>query len=80
MLYRKIFGEKIDYSWSDVVIKKNDIIEEIARTEHLNFCDIDRYMRMKCDGMFPRFIHKDHIHYWGASAKYAIVKEYAKYF
>ncbi len=79
LLYRKIFGETIDYSWSDVVIKKNEIVEKIARDEHLKFCDIDGMMRSKCKGMFPRYIHKDHIHYVGSKAKTAIVKEYAKY-
>lgn len=79
LLYRKIFGEKIDYSWSDIVIRKNEIIEEIAKTAGLKFCDIDKYMREGCNGLFPRFIHKDHIHYWGRKAKCAIVKEYAKY-
>lgn len=79
LLYRKIFGEKIDYSWSEVVIKKNEIIMEIAKTEHLKFCDIDGLMRMDCNGFFPRYIHQDHIHYFGRRAKNAIVKEYAKY-
>ena len=79
LLYRKIFGEKIDYSWSEVVIKKNEIVEKIARDEHLKFCDIDGIMRSKCKGMFPRYIHKDHIHYVGSKAKSAIVKEYTKY-
>lgn len=79
LLYRKIFGEKIDYSWSNAVIRKNEIVEEIAHEEHLKFCDIDGIMRSKCKGMFPRYIHKDHIHYVGSGAETAIVKEYAKY-
>lgn len=79
LLYRKIFGEKIDFSWSNVVIEKNRIISEIATEENLKFCDIDEFMRLDCNGLFPRFIHKDHIHFWGTKAKIAIVKEYAKY-
>ena len=78
LLYRKVFGEKIDYSWSDVVIRKNKIIEEIAKLLDLQFCDIDGIMRAKCDGMFPKYIHNDHIHYFGRRAKTAIAREYAK--
>ena len=78
LLYRKIFGEKIDYSWSNVVIEKNRLIHEIALEEKLKFCDIDAIMRNMCQGLFPRFIHKDHIHY-EPRAKKIIVSEYVKY-
>lgn len=78
LLWRKVFGEKIDYSWSDVVIRKNKIIQEISKSEKLKFCDISGIMREKCEGMFPKYIHKDHIHYYGTGAKTAIAREYAK--
>lgn len=78
LLYRKVFGEKIDYSWSDVVVKKNQITKEIANLHHLSFIDIDYIMRSQCSGIFPKYIHIDHIHY-EPRAKSAIVKEYAKF-
>lgn len=78
LAWRKIKGEKIDYSWSDVVIRKNAIIKDIAEKEGLKFCDIDGWMRAQCQGWFPKYIHLDHIHY-EPRAKAAIVKEYAKY-
>ena len=78
LLWRKIAGEKIDWTWSDVVSKKNEIILEIAKEHGYKYCDIDGIMRNNCKGMFPKYIHRDHIHYEG-KAKVPIVMEYMKY-
>lgn len=78
LLYRRIFGEVIDYSWSNTVIKKNEIIKNIAEEENLQYCDIDLYMRNLCKGYFPMYIHNDHIHYENR-AKKIIVKKYMEF-
>lgn len=75
-LWRKIFGEKIDYSWSSVVEKKNKIVEEIAKEQGLKFCDIDGIIRAQCQGLLPKYIHRDHIHYEN-KAKKEITEIYA---
>lgn len=78
LLYRKIFGEKIDYSWSNAVIKKNEVLKAIAADKGLPFCDIDLYMREICKFFFPKYIHNDHIHYENR-AKRSIVRKYMEF-
>ena len=78
LFWRKISGEKIDWSWSKVVKRKNEIIEDIAKEYGYKYCDIDGFIRNKCKSLFPKYIHIDHIHY-EPRAKVPIVKEYMKY-
>lgn len=78
LLLRKIVGEKIDWSWSATVQRKNEIILEIAKEQGYKYCDIDTMMRKGSEGLFPQYIHTDHIHY-EPRAKVPIVQEYMKY-
>lgn len=79
ILKEKVINEiisRIHFSWSDVVIKKNDVLKKIAESERVMFCDIDSYMRgLHIWKLYPRYIHSDHIHYENR-AKREFVKKY----
>lgn len=78
LLIRKIIGEKIDWSWSATVQRKNKIILDIAREQGYKYCDIDSLMRKYCLRWFPKYIHQDYIHYENR-AKKVIVKKYMEF-
>ena len=74
---RRIIGEVIDDSWSNVVANKNKIILDVAREGNIPCCDIDGYMRNLSEKVFPRLVHDDHIHY-EPRARRCIVDEYIR--
>lgn len=80
LLKRRLFGEKIDWGYSTTTQIKNQIIQEVAMQLNMQFCDINQIMleRSCCTKPFPKYIHKDNIHFEDR-AKKVIVKEYLNF-
>ncbi len=73
--YRK---EIYDESINEVKVKKNKIIENIAKNKGIDFFDINQYMINLAKSPKTICLHTDHVHYED-KAKEIIAKEYCRF-